>query len=50
MPLVLGDHGTNRGELAHLMPLRLWVVAIQRLLAIGAERGFQHDDLVNLCH
>jgi len=26
------------------MPLRLWVVAVQRLLAMGAERGFQHDD------
>jgi len=32
------------------MPLRLWVVAVQWLLAMGAERGFQHDDLVDRCH
>jgi hypothetical protein len=50
MPLVLSDHGTNRGDLKHVMPLRLWVVAVQRLLATDAERGFQHDDLVDLCH
>ena len=50
MPLVLGDHRPNRGDLEHVMPLRLWVVAVQRLLATDAERGLKHDDLVDLCH
>jgi hypothetical protein len=50
MHVVLRDHRSYRRDLKHLMPLRLRVVTVSRLMATGAGRGLEHDDLVDLCH
>jgi hypothetical protein len=48
MQLVLGDHRLYRRDLEHLMALRLGVVAVQGLLALGTARGAQRDDFVDV--
>ena len=50
MQLVCGDHRTSRGNLPHLMPLRLRVVAVQRLMATGAGHRLERYHLVDLGH
>ena len=47
MHVVRSDHWTNRGDLEHVMPLRLRVVTVQRLLALRTARGMQHDDFID---
>jgi hypothetical protein len=50
MHVVLRHYRAYEGYLEHLMPLRLRVITVQRLLATGARRGLERDDLVDLCH
>lgn len=50
MALICSDYRPHRGDLEYLMPLRLWVVTVQRLLATDTEHGLEYDDLVDLFH
>src|SRR6266481_4735048 len=48
MHLVLRDHRAHRGYLKHLMALRLRVLAVQWLMASGAEHGLERDHHIDL--
>ncbi len=50
MQLVFRDLWADRGNLDHLVPLRLRVVTSERLIATGARRGLQRDDRIDLFH
>jgi len=47
MHVVLRHYRAYGGYLEHLMPLRLRVITVQRLLASGAPRGLERVGLVD---